>query len=330
MAITHFSISLLPDENIIESKINGNPIVLDNLYVIAQQSFLSFVRTSGFDDLFVSDKFVWKCYNVPENKESNNSNCNLIWKDSSNAIPLSSNKVETILNNDILNLFNVLTFNSVTEIIKIISINGSGVLKYNDVVLYENQQYLIQDLFYVNFTPELSGGGNPYCEIQFQVGKDNIIDTQTTYSLLINIDSEVEIINFSESVQNDDEDYDVSGSTVTYNTIEQSFLIKLQNSYANSLVHLEIDITSPWLSLNSFNKIEFLNNSDFIEKTSDEVFSIYVQTDSFGFAELTMNNIIVEDTMVPKLGDVKITIIDVNGDTNLVSTINEVTLNTNL
>ena len=322
--ITHFKIIRLPDPNIIESKIGGVDIVLDNLYPIASQSDLSFVKKPLFDELSVSSLFIWKTINEVENIESNNANCFLIWKNQNSLNPASDNYTSTILNTDVLNLLDVLTFNESVETFKIININGPGILSYKNNPVYSGQQFLVQDLYYMNYTPEVSGGGDPYFELTFD------INNGINYLMSLSIVSLVEISNTPESISNYNNEYDVNGTTNTYNTINQSFQINFDKAYANSIINLQVDINSPWLSLNDFNNIEISTGSESIEKSENETFNLLISTNYLGVAEMTINNIIVEDTSVDKLGDITLTIIDVNGDVNLVSETKEIILNTNL
>lgn len=326
MAITNFKIEELPNPDMVVSEINNIPLQENVLYPIYDQENLNFKRTPAFENYTVVDSFKWKV--VDENgNESNLANGFLKWRILDDG-PSSDNLVLKILNSDIVNLFNSLSFNNATEIFQVKEFRGPGFLKKNNNLVYEGETLKIQDLFYVNYYPERSGGGDPYFEMDFYIGQNEIIDKSKYYTLTIDIDSFAKIETESPVVDNYDDVFDVSGTNNTYNVIEQLYRVLISDSHVNSIVNVQIEINSPYLALNEFNEIEIEANSENLIKKENETFNVQLKTDNLGFGYLTFLNYIVEDASGAKTGNITVTLIDVNGDTNLVSSTNQIILNT--
>lgn len=322
-AITHFEILELPDSNVIESLINGNPLVINTKYPIADQNLLSFERTANFTDKALNLYTKYKTHDTPNLLESNEALINLIWN-SIETTPSSSNLVIDIVNNQVVNLLDALPLNDAVQFIEIVSMSGLFKnLKSKGFPVISGQQIDIVDLLYTNFTANAEGGGDPYFVLTYLVGKNGTTEA-TQYTLTLNLDS----IGFLAKVGNTGiteytEDIDTGGGVIiNYPVIEEVTILKIQTAYAFGVAQVSMNIESPFLSLNPYNYVAIDYNGNQFEEFDNILIDADVNLDENGAAILVFKNVIVKDTLVPKIGKITVTLNEVNGDNSLVDTNN--------
>lgn len=335
MAITHFKILSLPSEDYVTTTISGNPVQLNTLYPIAEQSNILFQKVMLLANLYVNQTMSWVAVN-DEGIESNISYCTVIWKTILDFDGISDNGQSNISNGDVINLLDILDLNEASEEIVFDDYSGPGQFMIGEFPVSLGQEYLIQTLVNSRYTPEATGGGNPYFTFDFFVKRteQKKEDITRKYKYIFIIDSIAELTSGDLNTINYNDEFDNGGTTETYNVIEEIQELNIGQSYANKNVNVEVIINSPFLSLNSFNKVIVESNdiqNSYIEKASNETFNLSLKADKFGAINFSITNYIVEDTADPKTGNITVNLIDVDGDTNLVSpTDNQVIITTNL
>jgi len=330
MAITHFKITGYLYPISVNGFYDGAPIVLNQLYPIADQNLLSFERAIVFSDYSIINYFEWQLIDSVNNVESNVSKGVLQFLKRVNAFdetPTGGNDNTVLLNNETFNLIDTTAIDDNVEFIEIDTIVGINNWKLNGNIIYPGTRIPTAVLNQVFFEPNETGGGRPYSSLNFNVGNKTEI-SNSKYSHQILVDTLAEIFNINESEIQYTDSYGAVPDT--YNTIQQSFIIEIQNAYANAEVEIEVNINSPFLNLNTYNKVLIQGSFGTLEKFANETFNITTVTDSKGKAQFDLINLIVEDAVELKTGGVTLTVLNVNGNTNLVALTNNVlTLNTN-
>ena len=322
MAITHFEIKQLPDPNFVISKIGVSALVIDTLYPIAQQTDLNFERHADLDGLYVAEAFIWKTHNQVDSAVSNDAAGQIIWRTTNTGLaPLSSNVIQLMTKSATVRLIDLLPINEATEFIEILNVSGVLNFKLNGVAIVPGQRISVQDLIYSNFTSNDQGGGDPYAILTYDVGKKNLLEGQS-YTLTLNVDSVAELTTYTGKYYIEYLDgFDLPPLTF-YNVREENMIIQITEGYQNGIAEVEFIIASPFLALNIWNRVFIDNAGTIIEKSVDETFTLNVQLDVNGRAEVSVRHYIVEDTAVAKIGQLDMTLKKINGDAGLVSLVN--------
>lgn len=328
-SITHFSITQLPDANVITSLFNAGAISLNTLYPINQQHLLSFQRKAEFNNKALSTNFKWKAHDNVNNLIGNEAIGNLSWVGVS-PNPESLNINQVINNLDIINLLSILPINDSVEFLDIISIEGLNNVKVNSNNIYVGQRLKVIDLYYSNFVALGEGGGNPYFKMTYKVGNSTQINA-TEYELQFNIVSAAEL-NISEgpSIITYVDDFDESGSTNSYTVKEESFVLEVSKGYALGTAEITININSAFLSLNAFNNVNINYGSEELEEFSNIIVNIVLDLDIYGKGTFDIKNYIVYKTADPVLGNINVQLTSINNDPGLVNGSQIVQLLTNL
>ncbi len=317
-AITHFKFKTLPDPNAVDSKINAVTLVVDTLYPIADENLLTFERTSRFDDLSLETPFLYKVVDNVNNLESNEALIRLGWKGVS-ANPASSNVSQVINNLDVINLLDTLPLNDVTEWIEIIFLIGIPGLLINGIKAQVGRRLTILDLYYSDFTALAEGGGDPYFQLGYKVGEDNTAEI-TIYTLdldivslaIIGILTPASLVTFIES-------FDTGGGLfVDYTVKEETTIVEVSKGHVFGIANITIAILSPFLALNQWNSVTIDYNGIQTEYFANTTVIIAVKLDKLGKGEIEILNTIVFETADPAVGEITITVDDINGDSALV------------
>lgn len=318
-AITHFKFRILPDPNAVDSQINGVPLVVLTLYPIADQNLLTFERTTKFDNLSLKVPFLYSVVDNVNNYGSNDALIRLEWKGVA-ANPASSDVSQVINNSQVINLLDILPLNDVTEWIEIISMTNGFWLSVNGIKSKIGIRLTILDLYYTTFTALAEGGGDPYFELGYKVGEDNTSEP-TLYTLDLDIVSLAEIsIGTPADILSYNDDFDVTGQGlfVEYAVKEETTIIKIDKGYAYGTAAVQIVIASDFLLLNQWNKVILQGNED-QEYFSNQTINIVLELDKLGIGEIQITNFIVYENQVPALGQITLTLNDINGNPALVN-----------
>lgn len=327
-AVTHFSITELPDSNVITSLINGGAITLNTLYPIANESLLTFDRTATFNNKAVNIFFKFKTHDNVNNLESNEALGKLEWSGANT--PASANLTQFINNSDSINMLNILPLNDSVEDIKIISLEGVLNLTLKGLSTYVGQILSIVDLYYTVFNALLEGGGLPYFKMTYQVGKDNVFEA-TIYDLVFNITASADLdITEGPDVETASEDFDEGGIINTYVVNEETTTLEVSSGQVYGTAQVRIAINSAFLALNSYNLIEIVYGSEQLEVTSNQTIDIEVDLDILGKADIVITNYAVEVTPDPIIGQITVTLLSINNQAGLVNGSQIVNINTNL
>lgn len=325
--ITHFSLPQLPDETIIISLIDGVPVIPGQLYPIADQNLLTFERIAKYNDLSVSKRFQFQVHDTVNNLSSNISGIFIKWIGVS-LNPESSDLVEEIFNDDSFTLLEKLPLNDSVEILEINTLVGlSENMKYNGYPVYENQTLDITQLDKTVFTAESNGGGDPYFEMTYYVGKNGTINKSTGYKCRFNLNSlaTTSILTGPDLTVYTDT-FDVLGTPTEYTVKDEKYIIEILNGYVFGTAEIEIVINSDFLALNTWNFVE-ING---VEYSSNQTLNLSLNLDKYGKAELIIINSIIFDTGDPKNGDITITLNSINANPLLVDSPQTEQLITNL
>lgn len=328
--ITHFSISQLPDSNVITSLKNGGAIALNTQYPIAEQNELTFERTAPFNNKPVLAYFKYKVHDPANMLNSNEALGTVKWVGVS-AQPDSADVNLTILNNDVVNLLNILPLTDKVEFIVIDSLVGVQNLKINGVQAFVGQRLDTQKLYYADFTAEAEGGGDPYFSIGYLIGNNNVITNPLPFFLNLKIVSaaDLNVISGPDIVTYGD-DYEVGGFTNEYTTIEETYQLEIANGYAYATANVTVNIQCAHLSLNEFNEIEINMGNGNYNETANTIINQNILLDKFGKALIDIRTTVVKITSDPAVGTITVTLNSINGQTNLVNGSQIEILSTNL
>lgn len=315
--ISHFKFSALPDANSINSLIDGVIIVIGTLYPIAQQNLVTFQRTVAFDGKALKAFAVYRTHSDVDNIDSGESIINIEWSGVS-VNPASVNVSEVINNDDAKNLLSELPLNDVTEFIEIVSIEGLKGLRLNGINVYIGQRLTLLDLFSTGFIALSEGGGVPYFKLSYLVGKVNSTEV-TVYTLQYDIIAlAILVLDPVIVTENYIEEFD-DGGPVDYNVTEETSILEITTGKIFGVANIEIVINSPFLALNAFNRVLIEAEGIETEYFADQTFNSNVTLDQFGKAVIKIRNKVVFKTGAAANGDTQITLVDIDGDTNLIN-----------
>lgn len=318
---THFVIIELPDPNYVISTKNGNPLEAGVDYLLSEQNELSFQRVAGLENIYTKVFFRYKIIDNLNSNQSNEAYGTLEWKNTIPGIPSSADHLETIANSSVHNFLEKLPINNNVETIKIVSIEGLNVAKFNDQKLFSGQVLKAQELLYTELVAKSEGGGEPYFKMTYNVGKNNVYE-KTNYILQFNIDSlanigqngDTELLEYSE-------EYDVPPPT-EYNVKQETFKIDISLGQIKGIAEIEVIINSPFLALNEWNNVYVYSGENEYEKFANETFNIFVPLDENGKGSFTVQNFIIENTGDDKDGEITLNLLNINGNAALVDPAN--------
>lgn len=327
VAVTHFKITELFDSNAITSLIDGNPIVIDQLYPIAEQSLLTFERNSIFDNKAVKSYFKYKLIDNVNNIESNEALGRVEWEGPT-PTPTSSNITQLINNMETKNLLDILPLNDSVEFIRIVSLEGVQALTVSGLSAFVGQDISIVELAYTNYTSLNEGGGLPYFKMTYQVGKGLTVEP-TVYELIFNINAAGELDHVSTNLETYSEDIDESGIITTYTVHEERIELEVTNGQANGTAQVQFIINSAFLSLHANNIVEVAYGNDQFERSSNDTVVVDIDLDAEGKAIISITNYAV-DTGAAIIGSITVTLQSINNNGSLVNGSQIVTINSNL
>jgi hypothetical protein len=315
--VTHFKFVYLPLAQVIQATVDGVDIVLDQLYPIAQESLVSFVRLAPYDENYISTYASYKVYDSVNDIYSNQAQLNLEWIETTGT-PSSTDQDILIVNNDTFDLLSQLPLDPSTQFIQILSIEGVENLLYKGNPTYEGLRLSTEQLAETVYTAEAIGGGDPYFTLNYYVGANNNVEP-TVYSMVLRINSLAELaITAGPTVVDGSDDFDDPTPT-TYATKTETTILEITKGYAYGTAEVTITIDSDFLDLNAWNSVILNYNGVEREEFVDIVITENVDLDKFGRAVISVANFIVYDTADPANGDITITVNDINGDPLLVN-----------
>lgn len=266
------------------------------------------------------DKVTYKAKN--ETLISNEANIVVNFPPNKNNQPSSVDSSVDLQNNQTINIIDHITYNDAVDRIKIISYTvGVGELEYFNSSIYPNKVIMQYDFEQIKFNT-LTGIGSPYQKIYYKVGNANGFSS-TTYSLSINIIGKASLLNL---LQNQGE---INDSGVGYKYIEAT--IGIQNGYVNGTAKfkMNVNLSSNAWPTNTQNLIiiDYPGGSKDVNSNGDTF--INIPLGPTGEVNLTFT-LGISLANLPVTGDINFTLVDINGDTNLVSSNNVQTINVNL
>tara|TARA_R110000772_G_scaffold240754_5_gene353039 strand:- start:778 stop:1770 length:993 start_codon:yes stop_codon:yes gene_type:complete len=330
MAITHFEILELPDENIVISEISATPLLIDTRYAITDQSNVNFKRIALLDEFYVKAPFKWRAINDVSETIGSETVSYLEWKSIIEDSPESVSVVKTVLNSFTESLLDAFPINGTVEVIEIVSLSGVPSLVFNGSNVYVGQIINVQDLFYAIYTVGVTGGGLPYFSMTYKVGQFNAIEP-AIYTYELNVDSLAEIAaDGVEFVTEYSDTFDDGGIPTVYPVKNQSLFIDITKGSSLGIANIDVVILSPYLALNVWNNIIVNINGSETQYTIDGTINLNVKLDVNGEGIIKISNIIVVDAVGPKTGQIDVNLINIDGNPALVSVTNTVQLITNL
>jgi hypothetical protein len=237
--------------------------------------------------------------------------------------PTSSDAIVTMNNNQVLDLINHIAYNSAVDRIKIISYtNNVGELEFYGATVYNNKVIMQYDFTELKFT-STTGVGSPYQKIYFKVGnKDGF--SATTYSVTINIIGTAELINL---IQSADEVVDL-GDGNGYKGTEMTLRIK--KGYINGIAKFKMNVNlsaNAWpVNTQNTAMITYNGGNEEVNANGDTIVNIPIG--STGETDIIFG-IGINLVDLPVTGTITFTLIDINGNTALVSSNNVQVLNIN-
>jgi hypothetical protein len=326
--VTHFKILETLDPDVIIAHHDGNLIVQDFEYDIADQNLISFKRMPAFDGkpLGVSLPYVLMEKGKAIETESNTAYMNIKWN-GVEARPLSSDYTEVVLNNDIVNVLSKLPLNDKVEFIKIDSIIRVSDLKKGDSTIYSGQQLGLVNLHYSLFTAGLTGNGLSYFEMYYKVGAGAVLEAEV-YKLAFSIDplakSELALKtgNVNPERLEYTEDFDNGmGGFDTFNVVKEVTYIDISNSVVNGTANVAFNITADFLNNDDYGKVTININGEETEYIATPIISINenVEVDKNGNAYIIITGYNVHETVKNGDLDIAVDLIDVDGEISYLS-----------
>lgn len=231
--------------------------------------------------------------------------------------PASSNEIETILNNTIYNIIDFISFNTGVDRIKITGFNNVGNLNLDGFPIFTNLQILHYDFEKIKFE-SFTGIGVGYQTIYFQVGNQNGYNP-TIYSLRLDIDGQANLI-----LDNDDEDSETEEG-VTINYKEGKIFVENGIPFGVAKVNLDLDLSASAWPVDTENEFSVVYNGGEDVYQANIVTDLLVTLDEFGKGEINYVLSINQDDS-PVTGTIDFELIDINGNTGIISGTNEVNL----
>ena len=323
--VTHFEITELPSADFVVSKIGAADLEIDTLYPIEDSNTISFDRVSDLDGYFLNFKLKWRTYDSLEEKYSNISESSFFFKETTGLLPEASNLLLDLINSDQKKLIELLPINEAVEFIEIVAINGINNFKFNNIPLVPFQTIETKNLIKGNYKVNFMGGGEPYAEIQYKVGKNNQAE-ETIYSTIINVDSLAEIRLDSETIENYNDEF-MDGSPSVYVVFEQLDVIKIQKGYLDKTAEVSLVLNCTHLLMNEWNYVSVEVNGNVTEHIHNQDLDFVLQLDETGYGEIRIKNVIVEDDPAddPQI-EMTLTLDSIDNNPALVSEINTLTI----
>ena len=317
MPITHFKIVSLPLAAFVTPEVDGVPLVIGQAYPIAQQNLLTFERIPIFSESTVVAQGQYQLLDLNETpvQSTNIANFTVQWTNS--IAPISSNNTVVFTNNQSSNLLDLLSLElgSGVEFIEVVSVNTTKNLTNN---IYSGQIIRLPELSENNLTIPSSGTGLPYFELEYKVGKE-LTTEATTYTKTVNVDplgsASISILT-GPTVNNDNVDIDVGGGIiVNYPRITETYKIQITGGLPSATANSSIIIASPFLSENAYSYVLI----DGIEYDVNQTANIASSLDSNGNGVISIKNYIIDTTLTsPKIGNLNLTLDNINGNATYV------------
>ena len=316
MAVLFVRISTMP---ILVNLLKGGvAAVLNTQYNIAEENTFSIANASGFKGEFLDeigyqvseDGAVWSneaFISVKEFVETNTSQ--------------SSNQIFAANENTTYNLQTQALFpvNNSTDRIKIKSITGNGIPKFNGNPLTINQEIYLHQFSLITFETK-DGGALPYATIVYNCGNHLSYNTGTDYSVTINVSTLGEITFVTNTIFNDT----VVISAVTYDRVTDIDLYEITRGIINTQAKVNVVINSPMFSDSANNSIIIKHGNVDIVKVANENFDIFVNIGSNGKANIEIQHIFVDVLGTTTSSVVTLTVLEINASNTFVSGTNTV------
>lgn len=317
MPITHFKIVSLPLASFVTPEVDGVALVIGQSYPIAQQNLLTFERISFFSESIVVAEGQYQLLDlgVSPIQSTNIANFKVEWTNATT--PVSNNNTIVFTNSQTSTLLDLLSpeLGDGVEFIEVVSVSSTKNLTSS---IYASQIISLPELSLNTLTIPSSGSGLPFFELQYKVGKE--ITTETTlYTKTVNVDpigSASIAIKTGPTVSNDNVDIDVGGGIlVNYPRITETYKLEITGGLQSSTANSTIIINSPFLSENAYSYVLI----DGVEYYNNQTVNISTLLNSNGDGIISIKNYIIDTTSTsPKVGNLNVTLDDINGDNTYV------------
>lgn len=316
MAISNFIITELPSN--VVSKIGSNPILINQLYDIANEIHLNFERISALNGFYLEKKVKYKAYDNQLQKYSNEAEINLTWKEQNLAIvPASADNTVTLVNSQTINLLDYLPINSAVEFIQVHEVTPGLVAP--TITDSDGLQFLVpenkfspEDLYKSRFTIAESGGGTPYYVFKYKVGRGSTVEP-TIYTFQINVDTTYAINLISQTISGPIFYTDELGQEI--GLLSEISQIQVTGGNIFGTVKLLFDLSN-LLPINPPNDIERLMislNDQTIEKTNSfQTFEVIGIFNDSGQLNIQTEYLKDQNELNPS-GDFQISILEIDG-----------------
>ncbi len=303
MGITHFRISKLPVR--VTLLISAVPVVLNQSYLISQQTNLTIDNSTGFIGEFL-DFAEWQ---VTENEVSWSNPGTIDMKELSQTnTPEASNQSQSRLNeNTELTVGSLVIANNSTDRIKITEISGNGILNNNGIKVETGDVFFQYDFANLLFKNNL-GGGFPYGTIKFQCGNHLGYNDITEYELSINVDGDANFVDVG--IENINDTVDIGG-LVNRKTNIHSF--KVLRGIIGFSLNVQVVINSPFFAVDPNNTVTIRYNGTELVKTANETFNLSIPIGNDGIVEFQVEHAKVDIGSSVSSSSVQFSLIDMNG-----------------
>ena len=306
---THFKIKEKGNRVIV--KINGSIAVLNQWYLSSD------VITVEKENLnHYAEPYDYLKVQVKNNEnESKENYITINFPPNKNISIISIPEEFSMINNQTINIFEHIQINDAVDRIRFIDFNNIGEFKIGNNLIKKMKTYYRYDFQNINFS-SFNGNGNPYQIIKYQLGNSNGFDTTTECK--ININGLASLLKISEVDDNED----------TF--ISHEALMKIENGYIGKIAKISININMNSPYWDGFTENGILvsygdNEESFIE---NGVYERNVQLDDKGsFSFLIETNI--ENSSLPIIGNIIVNLLEIDGNSALISAANSQTINLN-
>lgn len=218
-------------------------------------------------------------------------------------------------NNETINLFSHIQYNAAVDRIRFVDFNNIGEFKIGNNLIEKLKiyyQYQFSEITYKT----LVGNGNPYQTIKYQLGNSDNWSNLT--ELKINVNGLASLLKINQETETDTD------------IVSHETFFKIENGYIDKNAKISINInlnSSFWSGINN-NKISinFGNNSE--NFTSNGLYEKNLKLDNEGNLLFSIESLI-ENSTLPVTGSIILNLLEINGDSGLVSSSNNQTINFN-
>jgi len=330
MAITHFKINSISPANAAIVTVGGNPYNFGDLIQKNDQANTVFTRPALYNGISYQVNFNWQAVDNDNNIESEEESATILfWISDLEVVDPLGASVNLIVNQDTEIVFKDSgTFDDTVGFFLVKDIQKLNLWKLNGNPLSIGQAINSQDFPNLKLRTLAEGGGVEYSKLYLRAGNNTGLDLK---DILLNVQVNVLATLTASAVATQTYQDDFGDPATTYDVTEETYTVYINEGQALGTAELTIVITSPFLAINSYNKVIISSGREIIETEINDTITLNVPLNNLGKGFFTVKNYIVLTNADPINGSVDITLDNIDTLPAVVdNSNNNVTLTTNL